>query len=910
MKTIRLLAPGIPTAGTELRMTAVLLWLCCAVGPLAVAAETPRDISVEWAYLAAYPEANCTKIHVYVKNSGSKPVFLDSIRLNEQFLNLDVSGQEAMKMIEADILGGSVLPAAKAQDSSGRARTVQWYRALPNPVQPGSVTDVTVSLHGAVKEAALNIRSHGADQVSCNLKEETLPLRLSQIAFDPVNPNKIYVYCENRTDKAIAVDHLLVNSEQVVISKSIPAGNSIEAGQKACFIVYPKHEMLWGKYAGIGVVGQAGEEVVAVVPVMNYFPIGAWDVDTRHELFFDSLDLRDTRDLRQDASTKDPIDLMINGIIQNERLTHKAYWNGRDPTCDSKGWEQNAQDIIKDMLALQASAPHTPYFTYICQAQNEAYAYFSDLADVTFVSPYSITSVGPEENGRLVKLLRTYNDPKPVMSRSQAFVSDKATRQLMPDEFSFAVWSGIAEGAKGVRYFTRSSYSALPGIEKQIARDNLVLQLLKPFLRIADTADLASTESDKLLCKTILCGDKGIVLIVFNQDFVRGGKGVPRWNPIKKAKVKVREPAGMTVEGVFHADVGFAAIEASHTEGSVVFEIPSVVTSEAYLLLFANAAKDDAPKPDAAAEPEATFPTLGQAKEWYDSQLQRLSLPLLDPDALLDDPTILGIGLQLASIGETMRQGIMESQDPAMAGNKTRQIDFACAAGDLYLNAGMLSELYDWWQRWETKLPESAKATVGLHLADILCTDARYAQACEMLEQVLNSITDRKPRGPLIEALARINEKNLHDYEHAASWLTIKMKENRVEAGTSEFVGQELHLAALLLASGKPRDAITRLRKLAAAQPNNVIIDYLLGMALVKSGSLDEGCKHLRRVVQNKHEYSDRALFMIGNAYLQQGKYKEARKAYDTIVSDYPESTYADRAKILSDKLGKTAGTQ
>ena len=49
---------------------------------------------------------------------------------------------------------------------------------------------------------------------------------------------------------------------------------------------------------------------------------------------------------------------------------------------------------------------------------------------------------------------------------------------------------------------------------------------------------------------------------------------------------------------------------------------------------------------------------------------------------------------------------------------------------------------------------------------------------------------------------------------------------------------------------------------------------------------------------------------MIGNTLLQQGKYQEARKAYNAIVSNYPESIYTNRAKTLSDKLAKAAGTE
>ena len=144
--------------------------------------------------------------------------------------------------------------------------------------------------------------------------------------------------------------------------------------------------------------------------------------------------------------------------------------------------------------------------------------------------------------------------------------------------------------------------------------------------------------------------------------------------------------------------------------------------------------------------------------------------------------------------------------------------------------------------------------------------------------------------------------------QYTTNWL--KMKDTSAGAGSVEHMKEEMHVAALLLADGKPEEAIMRLRRLAAMQPDNVTIDYLLGMALVMKGGLEEACQHLNKVVSRKHEYADRALFMIGNTLLQQGKYQEARKAYNAIVSNYPESIYTNRAKTLSDKLAKAAGTE
>ena len=46
-------------------------------------------VSIEYSYLATYPKANCTKIHIYLKNSGQQPAYVDRIRFGSRFLDLD-----------------------------------------------------------------------------------------------------------------------------------------------------------------------------------------------------------------------------------------------------------------------------------------------------------------------------------------------------------------------------------------------------------------------------------------------------------------------------------------------------------------------------------------------------------------------------------------------------------------------------------------------------------------------------------------------------------------------------------------------------------------------------------------------------------------------------------------------------
>ena len=358
------------------------------------------------------------------------------------------------------------------------------------------------------KQARIRLKVRGGGVIEWQAEERERPLRLSHIAFDPANPNKLYVYVQNQTDKDIAIDHLRVNTEIVRGMKTIPAGRRIEAGRKTCVIIHPKTPLPWGSYCGVGVLGAGGERVTAVVRVINYFPIGSWSVDTRPEMFFDSIDLRkpmpDLAHRRSIAQTT--VSSAIPGTTHEAR-PYQAYYDGRDPTCDDDGWRVNTARILRAMAVLGKNDPGTPYYTHICHPTERAFACFGELPDIPFVNPYTILfrPFGPSESARRVRLARRYVDPRPIACISEAFVEGAKCRSLTPDEVSFAMWSEIAEGCKGVRYFTRGGrgrakgYADMPGVEAQIARDNLKLQLLKHYLRIGDTVDWAKSECEGIV---------------------------------------------------------------------------------------------------------------------------------------------------------------------------------------------------------------------------------------------------------------------------------------------------------------------------------------------------------------------------------------------------------------------------
>jgi hypothetical protein len=622
------------------------------------------NLSIEQISLLTYPEADCTKIHVYVKNAGRYPVFIESVRVGERVLDLDPARQP-----ESDPGG---LPSKTHGDLGAPRRTdgnLQWRRALPNPVPPGRVADVTVSLWGIVRDAPIRITARDGQSMECRAKETPEAIRLSQIAFDPSDPNKLYVYCENRSSADIAVDHISVNAEEVRISQSIPirldgqAGNSIQAGRKGCFIVRPKQKIIWGEYVGVGVFGTGGEKVMAVVRVINYFPIGAWGDDTRAEMSFDAGDFVLQEPMRSsNAATDAPLSVPLEGFSGRP---FKAYCDNGNPFRVGVSWEDNARKIIRMMTVLEEQNPSIPFCTGFGLPITEAYAFFGGLPDVVLMHPYTILcrATGPEESGRLMRLVRTWTDPRPTISVPEAFRNPESiARDLTPDEVSFAVWNEIAEGAKGVRYFQRHSappgrgYEDIPRVEARIARDALNLQLLKPFLRIGDTSDVAASSNDKVVCKAIVCGDKGLVVIALNRDYAGKRETPSQWRRVSDVGVCVGVPTGQRVGQVFEVNQGFGGVMFTGRGGEAKFTIPSIRTTRAYLLTFqprsgtAQASTGTRETHDITDQRGASAESVSTLVVNYVSQRLQIVAPLLDPAQQFSDASIVVIGLRLGAL--------------------------------------------------------------------------------------------------------------------------------------------------------------------------------------------------------------------------------------------------------------------
>ena len=144
-------------------------------------------LSVEYGCLTTHADAGCSRIRVYVRNDGAAPVFVEKLELGQREVTVDCGvdakvGSSHNAQGEQEVRDRSYI----AQRTDGN---IQWVRVLPNPIPAGAVSEIAVSLWDVVSEMPIRMVTREGQALEWLAREEKASLRLSQITFDPANPN-------------------------------------------------------------------------------------------------------------------------------------------------------------------------------------------------------------------------------------------------------------------------------------------------------------------------------------------------------------------------------------------------------------------------------------------------------------------------------------------------------------------------------------------------------------------------------------------------------------------------------------------------------------------------------------------------------------------------------------------------
>ena len=878
------------------------LCLSSAVAAVSLLALTARaEVSLQGAHAAVWQDAGVTRCRALMRNDGDAPALISGMEVNGKRFDLVMGVPGAGDLLSVMAAPTELNDGRRAWAKEPAAGSVQWWRVQPNPIPPGGFAEAAVCIAGT-EAPALRLLTAGG-RVEWPAKPAAERVRLSHVAFDPAGTG-LYVYARCADAAQANAARLRVNGREVAVSRRIvlpPSGERTEA--QLCLIVRPAPAFEWGGFVAVQIEA-GGAATFAVVRACNYFPVNAWSrADTRAELFFDSAKFDVTDASSPQTGDGPPVGAFNAGL-----------------------WEFDPQAVVRNMQSAAAANPRLPSSTFQfghfsgTTIPERVVATYGGLADVCQVVPWSLSTFGGGAySGAEIAHARRHADPKPVVSIPIAQPNYVGARGWPHSaaEVAYAMWTELAEGAKGIRYRLRGSpkhendgYDDFPLVRDGIGRENLDVQILKPFLRVGDPFDLGRAEGEKLLCKTLLCADYGIVAMVFSEDRFGGKETRAQWTPRRDVALEVALPEGFDAAAVYEAAQGLRPLAFTRHGRSVRVVLPELYHAARVLICFAPPAAVAPPAPPRAPlrnpAPDAFANAVQVILDASRTQVAALAAPLLDPgkpvapgDAVAAG---LGIGLSRRSAADALRALIGPVRGMAAAD----RVEAALTVCRAFAESGLTQESIAF-AHLAAPAEGPARADLAPRLAALLREHGHEQQAAETLEAAL-AAADAETRAALLYALLQIEADSLKRYDraldHAGKLIAL------TEGSPARNAHARYNAAAIHYRVGRYADAFAALEAIPAAARAGLSIDLLAGRSLAALGRYDEGVQRLKLAGEGTGEDAAYALLLAGTIVREQGDSAYAASFFSLAVSRAPESRTAARAKAMLRSVSPQRGGQ
>ncbi|MGB9677061.1 MAG: hypothetical protein ACPLZ9_00435, partial [Candidatus Ratteibacteria bacterium] len=363
----------------------------------------------------------------------------------------------------------------------------------------------------------------------------------SGIYFDK---ETIYIYMENLSEEKDKIKEIEINGKNMTERAYIPE-KEIESGEKKIIIL--KGNFKTGDYIFFRIKTEKGKEIYALQRVYTNFILEGYGGDIREEMKFN----KDRFDFHYDEKNLEKF---------KEYPEYMACHIFDDPACVDGMKMQllgtSSGEIIRRIEKFYQYDRIHPVFLYGCEHKKpENYFIYSELVDIFVIDPYEITYYHnkPEKNAYYTKIGKIACQPKILWTIPEAFTY-RGTRFQTPEEERIIVYSEIGEGSKGIWYFVydkKIGYPANKLLEEEIKKINWELQKLKDYIKISEPVKLAKIDKEKITPYTLLCGDKGIILILINNDhesYFEEGKTPFTYKPKEDIKVEIKIPDWLKVK--------------------------------------------------------------------------------------------------------------------------------------------------------------------------------------------------------------------------------------------------------------------------------------------------------------------------------------------------------------------------
>jgi len=486
---------------------------------------------------------------------------------------------------------------------------IYWYRTTPEIIPRGKSAEVAVRFRKVPKSHIMEVRLNDGTAIKGKIHIEQSPYRITAIITDR-KIEETYIYVEGK--EFFTPDKVLLNGTDVRTKARVYKISELN-GMKKTYIKTPLPTRLArGDYLDVVLV-KGSKKLAGRIKVWNSrFIIGAWTgigynrIEYEKKYKFPGLPLNTVWHACGDWSvTPEMVTMIEEDEILNVITGHgclgyfvreqenkvreliSMLQAKKSPFAMVHVDEINNQDILTygepGYYAQLVSENHThweKYFPYALTSTIFGYTSSLDIAliygqlfDLPNYDCYLQLDPRSDvfEYKSYCETIRAASMPKPtlIMLGTERFNFRKKPLKTQPqcvlDRVRFEIFLCTASGIKGVTFFAmvpnNPHYGTVPFWE-EIARTTDILNRINRILNKSQPVDLSFSNDDRVFVKTLLCGEEGILLFLFNMDYINPKPeeltdtelDQPKWNypPLgKKIKVKVSVPSWMKIEKVY-----------------------------------------------------------------------------------------------------------------------------------------------------------------------------------------------------------------------------------------------------------------------------------------------------------------------------------------------------------------------
>jgi hypothetical protein len=497
-----------------------------ALALVALATRGWAGVSVGGAYCHTIGSFDAGTVRLLLHNEGKQEVRIRQVRLNGRDLEM--------------------LPNEGAV----------WWRLTPTPLAPDAygVLSLRLSEGATAREIVVAAETDAGETVgpvTCS-RDRTPACDILAIRFGP-GFDPCFVYVRNRSDAPVTVTGAQVNESEAGPPEQLRKFAPVPAHGVTCLPVPLGRRLAAGDGVTVRVALSSGEAPFAYLRAFRSVPIQAWQsADSRPEMSFDPWVFFLTPPTPGAAPT-----------AAREASPFAAYVLAEDAaTADYRAGflGAHAAEIAKRATACIPADPTRRTFLLITQYCRElAYLCYGQLPDLLAVSPYqmyNLPGTPPDSDEYYFRMASEAAAPAPFAAVLEALqsASSSATpvrprleRWITPLEYDLNATYAMGAGAGGYFVFTREGgqgYDKDDALRRAIARTNARLQFLKPLLSVAAPCALAETAEPNVACRTLLVGDRALLLLLMNRDIPQPGSiwATPVAKPHAKFVVHVRLP--------------------------------------------------------------------------------------------------------------------------------------------------------------------------------------------------------------------------------------------------------------------------------------------------------------------------------------------------------------------------------